>query len=358
MKIPLDDRIANMDAWFHRKNTRPLLGFYLDSQYPLHRYGGSGKHLPDGRVRPEDVVVEDYLDDCDRLYGLYEEAGGDLIWSAAPFFGLPWVEASLGCGVIADHKTGSTRSEPPAYFKQSAFVPRFDERNPWVEKLDEFFLRLKRHSEGRYPVGVTLMRGISDLLSALYGGEELLYRMTDSPDEVKAVAADLADYWVAFGRHMLERLELFHGGTGAFFYSAWCPGRTIWMQEDAAALLSPDLYGKFILGPDRKILQSFENTVVHFHPARFIPVDSFLEGGVGAVEIHIDRGGPRAADLASQYRKVLESKPLLIWGDLNANDLEFIMGSFPHKGLAVNIVVSSPEEAEAVWDRTMRRYYE
>jgi len=358
MKVSVAERIENLTDWFYRKNNRPLLGFYLDSQYPLYRYRGSKRHLPDGVVKPEDIVVKDYLEDCDRLYKLYEEAGGDLIWSAAPFFGLPWVEASLGCKVVANHEAGSTRSEPPENFENAPYIPDFREDNPWVRKLDEFIFELNKHSEGRYPVGVTLMRGISDLLSALYGGEKFLYRMLDSPDEVRELAGRLAEYWIAFGKHMMDGLQLFHGGTGAFFYSVWCPGSTIWMQEDASALLSPDMYDKFIHPHNVEIIKHFENAVIHFHPSRFMPLDRFVESGISAIEIHIDKGGPRAAELYQQYMKVLKVKPLIIWGDLTLNDLEFIINNLPHEGLAVNMVVSSPEEAKKIWEKTIRRYHE
>ena len=130
MRIPLQEKLERLRTWFGRENDRPLLGFFLDSQYPLHRFRG-GKSLPEGEVRPSDIVVENFLDDCDRLYELHEAVGGDLIWSSCPFFGLPWVEAALGCGVIADHITGSSRSVPPQGFADNSAVPKFSEDNPY-----------------------------------------------------------------------------------------------------------------------------------------------------------------------------------------------------------------------------------
>jgi hypothetical protein len=350
MNSTLDSRIHLMNDWFQRINRRPLLGFYLDSQYPLHRYPGSRKNLPNGVIGPENIVVEDYLADCDRLFDLYERAGGDLLWSAAPFFGLPWVEASLGCKVIANHATGSTRSEPPDDFAACLANLTFSADNPWVIKLSEFIEKLKKHSQGRYPVGVTLMRGISDLLSAIYGGERFLFKTLDSPDEVLDLADRLADYWIAFGQFMLDQLDLFHGGTSSFFYGVWCPGRTIWMQEDAAALLSPNLYEQFIHPAVLKIIGHFEHTVMHLHPSRFMPVDYLVGTPLSAVEIHIDRGGPRAAELADYYFKVLGKKPLIIWGDIQDADLDFILNHLPWAGLAIIRVVASPEEAQKIWD--------
>ncbi len=344
MLIPLPERLDRLAKWLRRENDRPLLGFSLGSYYPLHRYPRGAAKLPEGPVRPEDVVVADYLDDTDHLFDLHEQAGGDLVFSAAPFLGLPWVEASLGCGVVADHTTGSTRSTPP----MSPVVPRFSEDNPWVAKMLEFIPALVERSAGRYPVGVTLMRGISDLLSALYGGGNFVLRMVDEPEEVHALVEQLTDYWIAFGRRLLDALPMFHGGTGSFFYSLWCPGRMIWLQEDAVALLSPALYEEFIYPADCRIARAFENTVIHLHPTRFIPSKQLAATDLAAIELHIDHDGPRAEALEDHYRTILSAKPLLVWGDLTDADLEFLLNRLPHRGLAVNAVVESAEQVQTL----------
>ena len=124
MHIPLPERLDRMTRWFERKNERPLLGFTLGSYYPLRRYANSIGRLPQGPVRPENIVVPDYLDDTEALNHLHEEAGGDFVFSAAPFLGMPWNEASLGCGVVADHQAGSTRSLPPQRRRASRPHPR------------------------------------------------------------------------------------------------------------------------------------------------------------------------------------------------------------------------------------------
>lgn len=356
MTVPIDMRISNLTDWFNRRNSRPLLGFYIGSQYPLHRYPGSKKHLPDGLVSPDDVVVEDYLEDTERLYQTYEEYGGDLVYDASPFFGLPYVEASLGCTVIADHNAGSTHTQPPAGFGENHVIPAFDPENPWVRKAVEFISPLVELSKGRYPVGVTLMRGVSDLLSALYGGTDFIMRMYEAPEEVETVVGELTEYWIAFGRHLLQHVPSFNGGTGSFFYSVWTPGRTIWLQEDAAALLSPDLYEKFILPCDQKIAHAFEHSVMHLHPARFVPVSYLVNTDISVIELHIDKGGPTAEELYPTHSLALEHKPLVVWGDISRDDFEFMLAHLPSRGLLMNVVVSSIDEARWFQERLSDTY--
>jgi len=352
MGIPLHERLDRLAAWLERRNDRPLIGFCLGSYYPLHRYPGSRRHIPDGAVRPEDVVVEDYLEDTERLYVLHEEAGGDMVWAAAPFLGMPWVEAALGCGVVADHGQGSTRSVPPPGFDGT--IPAYSEDNPWVAKMLEFAPALARQSGGRYPVGVTLMRGISDLLSALYGGPEFVLRLCDGGERIEQLIENLTGFWIAMGRSLLARLPQFHGGTGSYLYGLWCPGKIMWLQEDAAALLSPSLYDRFIHPADRRIASAFENCIVHLHPSRFIPAKQLAASSLAAIELHIDFGGPRAEALEPHYRTIMESKPLFVWGDITAADLEFLLTRLPHQGLAIEVVVNSVAEARETWERAMR----
>jgi hypothetical protein len=178
--------------------------------------------------------------------------------------------------------------------------------------------------------------------------------MLEKPDEVKAVAEKLTDFFIAYGRLQLEHIPDFHGGIGSFYYYAWAPKGTVWHQEDAAALLSPDLYQEFIEPCDRRIVDAFDGCIMHLHPTGFVPVDACLSMDFTAIELHIDKGGPSARDLYDTHRKILAGKPLLIWGDIPEADLDWIFSRLPTAGLAVNVVVDSPDQAKTLWERNMR----
>jgi len=178
-----------------------------------------------------------------------------------------------------------------------------------------------------------------------------LDNILSEPDEVKAVAAKLTDFFIGCGRLQLAHIPDFHGGIGSFYYSMWAPRGTVWHQEDAAALLSPDLYAEFIEPCDGKIAAAFEGCIIHQHPTGFYPVDAYLEMDMTALELHIDEGGPSTEELFDVHKKILARKPLLIWGDIPEQDLDWIFSRLPVQGLAVNTVVTSPEQAEALWRR-------
>jgi hypothetical protein len=195
------------------------------------------------------------------------------------------------------------------------------------------------------------MRGISDLLSAVYGGEKFVLAMVDEPGEVRRVAQRLTDFWISFGQCLLEHVPPFHGGYGSFFYSMWFAKKTIWTQEDSAALLSRALYEELVHPCVCRITEAFDNTVIHLHPSQFMPVDQLLNSKMGVIEMHIDKGGPTAEQLYEAHKKILSQKPLIIWGDLTEKDLEFVLSHLPYRGLAINMTTSSVAEAESIWER-------
>ena len=345
------ERVARFQSFYQRQNDRPLLGFFVGSDYPLRRYEAS-RSLPTNRaLEPGDFPVEPYLDDCDRLFDLHEACGGDFLWSASAFWGIPWLEAALGCLIYADHSTGSIYAEKPSGFSGPEALPKFDEESPWMRLAGEFLERMARRSGGRWPIGTTRMRGIADLLSALYGGTEFILAMVERPAEVKEVCRKLTEFWIAFGKLQLERIPLFHGGVGSFYYHLWAPAGTVWHQEDAAALLSPTLYEEFIREPDERIASAFAGCIMHQHPTKFVPTDVYLGMPFLALELHIDEGGPRAERLHAAHGEILKRKPLIIWGNLSDRDLDWIFHKLPAAGLAVITVVSSPERAGAIWHR-------
>jgi len=347
--LSVRERIEGFRRFFAMANDQgPLVGFFLDTYYPLRRYHTEG-FLPHGPLRAEDVAVEAFLPEYERLFRIHEECAGDFLWGGAAFWGLPWVEALAGCRVVADQQTGSSRSLAPEDFRGVKDLLVFDPDNPWARKAREFLGRLAEHSAGRFPIGTTLMRGISDLLSALHGGPEFLYRLLDHPAEERRLIRGLTDLWLAFARDQLARIPDFHGGVGSFYYSMWLPGRGVWLQEDASALMSPQLFGEFIYPAIVEMAGAFDTSIIHLHPSTYVPVDFLVGSPLSAIELHIDLGGPSAEELHPYYRKIQSRKPLVIWGDLSAVDLQFLARRLDRRSLALLPVVSNREQAESIW---------
>ena len=344
------ERVKLFKQFHCRTNDRPLFGFFKGSEYPLLRYPFS-RSLPEGRaLQPDDFDVVAFVNDSEQLFLDHEACGGDFIYSASAFWGIPWLEAVLGCPIFADHNSGSIYSEPPPDFSLDSLAP-FDEKNPWMLLMVEMLEALAERSAGRFPLATTRMRGVADLLSALYGGDAFVFALFDKPDEVLQLCRCVTDHFIQCARLQLEHIPDFHEGMGSFYYYMWTPPGTVWHQEDAAALLSPELYAEFIEPFDRQIANAFSHVVMHQHSTGFVPTAKYLDMGMSALELHIDSGGPSARDLYERHRAILERCPLLIWGDIPKEDLDWIFSKLPAQGLAIITVVNTVDEAQQLWEK-------
>ena len=108
----IQKRVCAFRDFFERKNPEKLLGFFCGSEYPLFRY--PSLKLPEDRpLKPSDFDIDDFVKDCISLYEKHEACGGDFIFSASAFWGIPWIEAMIGCPIYASYTTGSLYAEKP-----------------------------------------------------------------------------------------------------------------------------------------------------------------------------------------------------------------------------------------------------
>ncbi len=89
---------------------------------------------------------------------------------------------------------------------------------------------------------------------------------------------------------------------------------------------------------------------MHQHSTGYVPVDQYLGMDFTALELHIDSGGPSAEELFDTHRMILQSKPLIIWGDIPKTDMDWLFSELTPQGLAVIVVVESPQQAQAIWN--------
>ncbi len=353
-RFTVEARVDAFRRFYAMGNTEgPIVGLFWGSYYPWKRYRASSS-VPPGPFGPEALRPREFLPDYERLHRQHEDGGGETIWSGAAFWGVPWVEAVGGCEVVADHETGSARALPRRRPPQPDDLPP-DAEGPWARKAAEFLSVLRESSAGAFPLATTLMRGVGDVLAALHGTEDFVLRLMDDPAAMRKLAAGVAALWAAFARAQLAEIPLFHGGTGSYFYNVWMPGRGVWLQEDSLALLSPRLFADFILPHVDALSRQFDTVLMHLHPASLVPVEELAATGLAAIEMHLDFGGPTAEDLLPVYRRIQARKPLIVWGDVRAADLDALARKLDPQALVVLPVVQDEGTAAAIWRRLKGR---
>lgn len=325
--------------WNREAVERPLVGFRIGSYFPATWFRASESLLKKDRVvSPEHLDPQPFVDDYERLHVQSIELDQDLLWVAEPFMGIPWIEGIVGCRIRGAPE--SLWAEP--WLKDwNDFPDSVDlEGNPWFQKYMAFTEMLVRVSEGRFPVGQPILRGPMDVLATMRGHARAVMDLVDSPEEARRVLRVVGETFAEVVRRQQEMLRPIHGGYSIGFYNLWAPGPVIWVQEDASALLSPGLYRDFVFPVDTQIFQPYRFTLFHLHPASFFILDVLLEmESLKVIQINKDVGGPSVPEMIPLFKRVLEHKCLMIWGDLTRGEIEAIARDMPAKGLALQMVV-------------------
>lgn len=333
--------------WDKQPVDRPLVGFRIGDYLFANKFQAALPLLREGQyILPDMLQVERFFDDYDRMYHESLEIGQDAFWTAAPFTAIPWMEAILGCKIRASE--ASFTSEPWLNDLSEIDQVKLDEdNNPWFAKYLEFVAKLTKHAHGRYPVGQPIMRGMSDIMGALRGQTNLVFDFVDNPEKITQLGQKIVNIFLKVIQRHREHTSSFHDGYAIGFYHLWCPGPCIWFQEDLAALISPALYRKYLFELNAKICWGYDYSLCHIHPTSFFILDDLLQiEALKTIEINKDIGGPSIKDMLPEFKKVLQQKRLVIWGDLDEDELDLILHELPYEGLYLHIVAPTVDDAK------------
>ena len=340
---------AHKNFWNSKKNDEPLASFRIGKYFIATHYRAADKLLVKGkRITPDMIDVDSFMEDYERQYNEVFSLNQSGFWTAEPYAGIPWMEAFWGCEIIAGGE--SFMALPLVKTPGDLRRLRFNADNPWVGKYFEFVKKLNELSRGRFPVGAPILRGEGDTAGALMGQTEFIYALYEEPEIIKEVLHRIVDSFLYIYGEMHRLNKPFYGGTSMGFYHIWAPGESLWFQDDIGALLSPDLYRKFFLDNERYFCGKYEYTLMHLHPSSFHLLDDILRNeNLKALEINKDSGGPSIHQMLPQFRKVLDAKRcLVVWGDLNEEDIQLVYDNLPAEGIFFNFMLPDYKSAEQI----------
>ncbi|NLN16885.1 MAG: hypothetical protein GX182_06165 [Firmicutes bacterium] len=331
--------------WERAEVNRPLIGFSSGGYFPFTSYRAIAK------LADEDVLEAHMLDpdafwpDYERILQATAPIQDDVVRGAAPFPAIPWMEAMLGCRVrIAP---GSIWAEEMGLSWDELEGLQVDEDNPWLQKYLAFTKMLVERSEGRFPVGLPILRGISDMLAALRGSSQVIYDLYDHPEEVHRLIDKLTAIFLMVINKMAEVTGPFHGGYFIEQFALWAPGRLIRLQEDASALYSPELFREFLQGPNRTLAGSAPYSLIHLHSSSLFLLEDILAiDELTVIQINKDVGGMPVPQMMPYLKMVQDAgKCLIIRGCLDHEDLALFREHLVPTGLYLQTVIDRPEDA-------------
>ena len=185
--------------------------------------------------------------------------------------GFPSVFTNFGPGCLAAMLGGTYRwARDTVWFENEQVITDWDappapalHRDSAMYRMAEALTeQLLSAGENRFFTSVTDMGGAYDILAALRGTQTLLLDLYDRPDAVLSYIERLQPAWLAYFRHCAGRALARQGGM-----TAWMP---IWsdrpwypLQCDFSAMISPEMFARFVLPDLRWQTERLDRSVYH-----------------------------------------------------------------------------------------------
>ena len=334
--------------WTSAPVERPLIGFSLGGWFPFQHYTAMQKFRGLARLKAEDLNPEEFFADYDRLVATFDQVEDDVIRAVSPLPFIPWLEAMLGAPV--------EMSQESVWAREGGFdfadVDRLDfsPENSWRRTYLAFVGALADRYRHRVPIGLPILRGVSDLIACLRGSQQMIFDLYDHPEEVKRLARKCTNFTVGLVQDQHKITGPFAGGYTIEAYSLWAPDKIIRIQEDASALFSPALYDEFLQKENDIQASALPYSLIHLHSSSLHLLDRVLNvKSLNCIQINKDVGGTEI-EWELPYFKMVQhrGRRLLVRGKLTREDLELLRRNLSPRGLYVQIVVETPEETEAL----------
>ncbi|MDF2684842.1 MAG: hypothetical protein K0S55_23 [Clostridia bacterium] len=217
-----------------------------------------------------------------------------------------------------------------------------------VKSITEYSLS---HSDKRYYTSISDIGGNFDVLASLRGTSNLLYDMFDYPEKIKKASEVIDKLWLNFYNDNIEDMEKYQDG-----YTSWMP---IWndkkwapLQCDYSAMISPEMFGEFILPSLKRQTTYLENSVYHLDGPGEVP---HLDHLLSIDELNAIQWTPGSgnADVGNEiwfpmYKKIQDSGKGLILLGAQPSDIKNILSNISSKGLYISCWCGSIKEAEAL----------
>ncbi len=329
---------------------RPLVGFSIKSWFPLEEFEASRRWIGSEYLAPEMVDPEGFLDDQERLLAEGEWMDDDILRGASPSQAVPWLCAMMG---------GRLRILPGSILAEEMELPweeieslRLEPDDPWLGKYLECVRSLVRRSAGRFPVTHGTLVGPSDLLAMTRGHTRSLYELYEEPEHILTALRNFAAIFREITEAAWREAPCFLDGWFDAQYQLWSPGPIVRMQEDAAAVFSPELYRKYLLEIDREPAAAFPNSFMHLHSTSMHILDELLsieELSCFEVNYEVGSGGPSMDGMVDYYRRIQEAeKSLVVRGSFTPDEVGLMLDSLEPRGLYIYVMVTDREEAESL----------
>jgi hypothetical protein len=228
----------------------------------------------------------------------------------------------------------------------------FDPENRWWQITQATLQACVEKSKGKYMVGCPDLIENVDILASLLGAENMLLELIELPALVLDRLKEINQAWFQVYSLIYNLIHLEDGSSAWGAFSLWGPGKTAKLQCDAAAMLSPKMFRKFVAPFLSEQCQWLDNSMFHLDGHQCIcHLDALLEiEELDAIEWTADPVVPSGGDPTwyPMIKRILAAGKSVQIVDVKAGDVEPLLDSVGPKGLYLHVNIANQKEYEAV----------
>ena len=251
-------------AWWNHDLDRPLVYLTVPGRVPGPAPFGYLSNYP------LDLPAEDVVD-------RYAPFLGTTRYYADAF---PWMWINFGPGIMAGFAGAEVHSvtEPSetVWFNPAKPVSiqnlnlAHDPNNRWLQRVMAITRAFSERYGGLLQVGHTDLGGNLDILASFLTTEQLLFDVTEQPEEVLRLMQQITSLWLRYYDELDAVIRPACRGTSSWT-PIWSPGKTYMLQCDFSYMISPRMFERFVMPDLVKICDHLDHGFYHLDGKGEIP---------------------------------------------------------------------------------------
>ena len=251
-----------VDYWKHQNKGRPLMTVIARRPEVEHLSDGTpqdGGYL--GQIcqgnyygLPEELKWKDMVDKyqtAERIVARYHQFCRTHLFLAESF---PNLNIDFGPGSLAAYLGSDIGFKEDTVWFQPCWpqgwegVPplRFDPQNEWLLKHLELAVQCRKLAGDDFFVDMPDLMENIDTLASLRGAQDTLYDLLDEPEAVAERIRQVDSLYYEYYDRFYDIIHDREGGNAYTVFQIWGPGRTVKLQCDFSAMMSPDDFRAYI----------------------------------------------------------------------------------------------------------------
>ncbi|MCX7842892.1 MAG: hypothetical protein N2489_07450 [Clostridia bacterium] len=333
------------EAYWHQANEERCLLSVKAVKGVKHENPSWGKNR-------DDETLEDHWFNTEKILKRYVNYFENTYFAAEA---LPMVNVNLGPGVTAAYLGCKYNLESYTVWFEHIIQDwekdsfEFDENSFMWKKTMEITQTASEMGKGKFFVNQTDLSGVIDIIAHLRGTQELLYDLTDYPDEVKAARDKILEIWFKCLNRLYDITRNTNDGGSLSWLAVWSPGLCHALQCDFAAMISPAMFQEFALPEIEKQCRELPYSIFHLDgPGMVCHLDSLLEiKELNAIQWQPGAGAPNPVQWPDLLKKIQnKGKSIHTWA--SCREALDMLDYLSPEGLYIDVydMLNSPQEAD------------